>query len=130
MHCSVINAEGMIWPLQTFIDSHGFERRPDLIECYTRYEGEVDIVDDNLRVVHVIEARHVDWHSVVAVKAGSAVCGGCGLSFEPSVDPIYATQLVRNEAGRLLRDRCYVFAVNSSDAEHCEDCQTYGDWDY
>ncbi|WP_454599090.1 hypothetical protein [Qipengyuania sp. SM2507] len=126
----MIRAEGLAWPLQTFLDSHGFEQRPDVFECRRLYEGAVEIVDDRLEIRSVAEARQIDWHSVVAVKAGSRACEGCGLSFEPDVDPIYATSLVRNVAGRILRDQCTVFTVNSFEADFCEGCREHGDWEY
>lgn len=124
----IVHAEGIAWPLDTFLDSHGFERRPDVFECRQRYEGPVEVVDDRLRVRSEVEARHLDWHSVLAVKAGSKVCEGCGLSFEPIADPIYATQLVRNETGLIVVRECRVFTVNSFEADNCEECQDYGEW--
>lgn len=126
----LIAAEGMIWPLDTFLDSHGFERRPDICECRMRYAGPVEIVDESLHIRTELEARQIDWHSVLAVKAGSHVCEGCGFSFEPTVAPIYATEIVRNEAVRILRHECRVFTVNSFEADNCEDCQDCGDWEY
>lgn len=53
----LIAAEGMVWPLDTFLDSHGFERRPAVAECRSRYSGPVEIVDDRLRVRSEFEAR-------------------------------------------------------------------------
>lgn len=97
-----IHAEGLVWPLETFLDTHGFERRPEIDECRIRYDGPVEIVDDRLQVRSEYEARQVDWHSVLAVKAGSRICEGCGFSFEPVVAPIFATRIVRNAAGRIL----------------------------
>lgn len=126
----LVRAEGIAWPLETFLDSHGFERRPDVFECRSRYAGQVEIVDERFELRREVEARHVDWHAVVAVKAGSKVCEGCGLSFDPDIDPIFATRLVYNTAGRLLRNECTVYTVNSSQADSCKDCRDHGDWGF
>ena len=126
----LIAAEGIVWPLETFLDSHGFERRPEVVECRTRYEGKIEIVDDRLQVRSEVEARHVDWHSVLAVKGGSATCSECGGWFEPDFDPIYETRLVRDETGLVIPARCSVVVANRFDAETCENCQAYGDWEY
>ncbi len=64
----LIAAEGIVWPLETFLDTHGFERRPDIFECRSRYSGPIEIVDEHLCVRSEFEARQVDWHSVVAVR--------------------------------------------------------------
>lgn len=123
-----VRAEGIAWPLETFLDTHGFERRPDVSECRHRYEGAVEIVDDRFELHREVEARHVDWHSVVAVKAGAKVCEDCGLSFDPDVDPIYATRLVYNPEGRLIRSECAVYAVNAHLVDYCERCRDYAQW--
>ena len=124
-----VHAEGIAWPLETFLDSHGFEPRPDVSECRARYAGAIEIVDERFELHRPIEARHVDWHSVVAVKAGAKLCEGCGLSFDPDVDPIYATRLVYDAEGRLLRSECAVYTVNSFAADNCESCRDYCEWE-
>ena len=50
--------------------------------------------------------------------------------FEPDFDPIYETRLVRDETGLVIPARCSVVVANRFDAETCENCQAYGDWEY
>jgi hypothetical protein len=131
LHGLTIEAEGLVWPLETFIDSHGFLRRLSVSECRDRFAGEVEVIDEQLTLRRFDEARHVDWHSIIAVKsAGSTRCIECLTYFDPEIAAIYACSVIRNEAGRILPHNSHTFVVNSYEAEFCEDCQSYGDWEY
>jgi len=130
LHCQTIEAEGLVWPLETFIDSHGFLRRPSVNECRSRFTGEVEVIDEQLTLRRADEARHVDWHSVLAVKAaGSTRCLECLMWFDSETAPIYACAVRRNVAGRIL-PHTTTFVVNSFETDFCKDCQSYGDWEY
>ena len=125
-----VHADGLRYPLETFLACHGFTPRPDITECRLRFSGPIEILDEQMRRHKLAEARHADWHSVVAVKSGSVLCAGCGMGFDPDEDPIYACSVFWHD-GKVREDAPLdVFAVNSYNAEYCEDCQDHGDWEY
>lgn len=83
-----IRADGVEWPLATFIDAYGFTRtdgeRPD----FAGLAGELDVVMASGELRHGMEMSAVPWWEVVAVAVpkGSmrlANCHGCGIGIVP-----------------------------------------------
>ena len=81
-----IRADGMEWPLATFIDCYGFTRTDDL---HLHAEHPLLSRDDMLNAVTASgelitdkPARHLPWGDVIAIKGrdggGLQICDCCG----------------------------------------------------
>lgn len=120
-----IRADGMEWPLATFIDAYGFHQldwRSSTAPLDTDLTLEVVVREGDGVAVKRMIGRHVDRHNCLAIKGadGNSMCEGCGMPFEPDEPPIYASDV---ETRR-------VYTVNSYETEYCRDCQIEGEWDW
>ncbi len=112
-----IRADGMEWPLATFIDAYGFHQldwRSSTAPLDTDLTLEVVVREGDGVAVKRMLGRHVDRHNCLAIKVedGNSMCEGCGMFFEPDEPPIYASDV---ETRR-------VYNVNSYEKEDGSDC--------
>ncbi|WP_299307837.1 hypothetical protein [uncultured Croceicoccus sp.] len=97
-----IEAEGHQWPLDTFIDSHRYQRTASETPAIVRSDWPVSCVTKDCRIIER-PAGHAPWHDVIAYRAPDlssrlAECPACGDVAE------IASSLLVNEDGTLILD--------------------------
>ncbi|QQN73142.1 hypothetical protein [Croceicoccus sp. YJ47] len=97
-----IEAEGHVWPLDTFIDSHRFRRSDGDVPPIARSDWPLACITADCRIIEE-PARHVPWHTIIAYRAPElsshlAQCPDCGDTAE------IASSLFANEDGTLILD--------------------------
>lgn len=106
----MIPADGMEWPLETFIDAYGFTRTDEL-DLYVGHplHGRDDFIQAVTASGDLITdkpARHLPWGDVIAIKGrdggGLQICDCCG-----SLDDVLET----------------------GNGQWCGDCLDDSDWD-
>lgn len=83
-----IHADGMDWPLETYLDARRFIRVDGEPPSFADAAGRVDVVTLAGELREGVELEGLSWHDVmaVAVPAGSmslGLCHGCGLQIVP-----------------------------------------------
>lgn len=78
-----VRADGLDWPLETYLDARGFIRTNGEVPDFATLFGAVDVVTSAGELREGCELREIVWHDVlaVAIPAGSMkldLCPGCG----------------------------------------------------
>ncbi len=78
-----IRADGMEWPLETYLDARGFIRTNGEIPDFAGHAGLVDIVTTQGELRENVEAITAPWHEVIATHPADgskdfSLCDGCG----------------------------------------------------
>jgi hypothetical protein len=105
----IIEAEGITWPLETFMDAHRYIRTRREVPDFATLPGVVDALMSTGEVREAIELRAIPWHDCLAVRVpdGSmklALCHGCEAT-------IVAVEIVTKPGG-----------VFNLEQELCDDC--------
>lgn len=74
-----IRADGLEWPLDTYLDARGFIRTNGEVPDFARFPGLLDVVTLSGELREKQEAATIPWHDVLAAHApdGSLQFGPC-----------------------------------------------------
>lgn len=77
-----IQAEGITWPLETFMDSHRYIRTRGEVPDFASLPGAVDVLMATGEVREAVELSAILWHDCLAVRVPEpsmklALCHGC-----------------------------------------------------
>lgn len=95
-----IAAEGQHWPLETFLDSHRYERCDGAPPVIADHYFPIRCVTRDLRVIEPI-ARHAPWPDVIAFRSPDTSvhfgeCDDCGsvsvVSYSHRTGPLEVTE--------------------------------------
>lgn len=83
MRCGTIEAEGLNWPIETFLDAHGFVRTDTQVPDFADHPGTLDVVTLDGELLCGLEAATIPWRDVLAAHAPDhsmkfSLCPGCG----------------------------------------------------
>jgi hypothetical protein len=78
MEARTIRADGMDWPLETYLDAYGFKRRDEFDPPPTiRHAAAVTLVREDLSLQLGQDAESVIWPGVIAFKLEGDFPGPC-----------------------------------------------------
>lgn len=84
----MIQAEGLTWPLETFLDAHRYIRTNGEVPPFHHLAGAVHAIMNTGEVRENVELSSIAWHDCLAVRVPSdsmriAYCHACDASIVP-----------------------------------------------